>query len=87
MEDVTWDAYYEFSFACLENTLELLSVLEEEYQKMYQKNLTLGRLNEVIRETYYIDQGENLTYDMQVPASSYVKNDILKMKRLRKMQD
>ncbi len=54
---------------------------------MYQKNLTLGRLNEVIRETYYIDQGENLTYDMQVPASSYVRNDILKMKRLRKMQD
>lgn len=68
-------------------TLEILCVLEEEYQKMYQKNLTLGRLNEVIRETYYIDQGENLTYDMQVPASSYVRNDILKMKRLRKMQD
>ena len=87
MEDVTWDAYYEFSNACLGNTLEILCVLEEEYQKMYQKNLTLGRLNEVIRETYYIDQGENLTYDMQVPASSYVRNDILKMKRLRKMQD
>lgn len=85
LENITWNEYYDFSLACLNNSYEILRVLEEEYQKLYQRNLTLGRLSEVIRETYYVDQGENISYDMQVPASSYIRNDILKMQRLKNM--
>ena len=85
LENITWNEYYDFSLACLKNSYEILRVLEEEYQKMYQRNLTLGRLSEVIRETYYVDQGENMSYDMQVSASNYVRNDMLKMERLKNM--
>ena len=46
--NVSKDALYHFSLTCLENSAQLLSVLEEEYQEVYERNLTLNRLSEAI---------------------------------------
>ena len=74
---------YNLSLACLENAREILTVLEEEYQVHYEKNLTLKRLGEVVISSRSPDQGDCLYYDLNLAPSVYVANDIEKLKRLR----
>ena len=45
---VSNDAIYDLSMTCLENSRDILRVLEEEYQTVFERNLTLNRLGEVI---------------------------------------
>ncbi len=75
---------YNLSLTCLENAREILTVLEEEYQVCYEKNLTLKRLGEVVISSRSPDQGDCLYYDLNLAPSVYVANDIEKLKRLRK---
>ena len=42
------EALVEFSACCIENSRDLLQVLEAEYRKQYAKNLTLSRLSEAV---------------------------------------
>ena len=74
---------YNLSLACLENAREILTVLEEEYQVHYEKNLTLKLLGEVVISSRSPDQGDCLYYDLNLAPSVYVANDIEKLKRLR----
>ena len=67
---------------CLENARNILKVLEEEYQKEFERNLTLDRLGEVIQTPTCPDKGRYMTYDVNVPASVYVENDIQQLGRL-----
>ena len=76
------DAIYKYSMTCLENTYEILQVLEQEYQATFGKKLTLKRLGAVITSPCLPVLGANLTYDEHQAATVYVKNDILKAKRL-----
>ncbi len=77
------ESIYHFSLVCLENAQEILTVLEEEYQVLYEKNLTLKRLGEVVISSRSPDQGDCLSYDLNLAPSVYVANDIEKLKRLR----
>lgn len=83
LHNTTGEALYEFSKTCLENSRDLLRVLEEEYQKQFERNLTLARLGEVVVSPRCPDQGESMRYDMTLPASVYVTNDIERLVRLR----
>ena len=75
-------AVYRLSMTCLENARNILKVLEEEYQKEFERNLTLDRLGEVIQVPTCPDKGRYMTYDVNVPASVYVENDIQQLGRL-----
>ena len=75
-------AVYRLSMTCLENSKNILKVLEEEYQKEFERNLTLDRLGEVIQVPTCPDKGRYMTYDVNVPASVYVENDIQQLGRL-----
>ncbi|MFA7662000.1 MAG: cytidyltransferase, partial [Anaerovoracaceae bacterium] len=77
------ETIYQFSLTCLENARDILTVLEEEYQVLYEKNLTLKRLGEVVISSRSPDQGDCLSYDLNLAPSVYVANDIEKLKRLR----
>ena len=74
---------YDFSMTCLENTRSILSTLEEEYQAMFERNLTLNRLSEAIISPRYPDKGANISYDFNLPPSVYIANDIEKLIRLK----
>ena len=87
LPDVAWNQFYTFSMICLENARNILKVLEDEYQNIFERNLTLSRLSEVIIEPYCTDQGDNLSYDINIKTSKYIENDILKMERLRNFID
>lgn len=73
---------YDLSMVCLQNTKEILTVLEEEYQALYERNLTLGRLSEVVIWPRIPDKGNCVAYDYHLPASVYLENDMEQMIRL-----
>lgn len=77
------EAAYRLSLVCLENARDILRVLEEEYQQEFGRNLTLNRLSEAILSPTCPDKGKHVYYDGNLPASSYVENDIRQLVRLR----
>ena len=76
---------YQLSLTCLENARDILRVLEEEYQQAFGRNLTLSRLGEVILSPTCPDKGNFMRYEGNLPASSYVENDIRHLIRLRNL--
>ncbi len=78
-------AVYDFSMVCLQNAKELLEVLEKEYQRLFERTLTLNRLSEVIISPTCPDKGSCISYDHHLPASVYVENDMEKLVRLRNL--
>ncbi|MBQ3389671.1 MAG: hypothetical protein IJG57_01175 [Firmicutes bacterium] len=76
-------AIYDFSMVCLENARDILKALEEEYQKEFQRKLTLRRLPEVINAPKLTDVGQCLDFDRTLAASTYVEDDIERLQRLK----
>ena len=74
-------AVYRYSMTCLENTYRVLRALEEQYQKAYEKKLTLKRLGEVISYPKLPDMGTGMEYDENLAPSSYVEGAMLKLLR------
>ena len=60
-------------------------VLEEEYQSVFERNLTLNRLGEVLLSPCCPDRGEHLSYDYHLAPSVYVENDIIRLIRLKEL--
>lgn len=76
------ESIYDLSMVCLQNAKEILQVLEQEYQELYQRNLTLGRLSEVVIWPRIPDKGSCVKYHYHLPASTYVENDMEQLIRL-----
>lgn len=83
MKDCSVSAVYDFSMVCLENTRDILKVLEEEYQREYKKKLTMERLSEAISNPKIPDAGECLKFDRTIAASEYLESDIERLVRLK----
>ena len=79
----TKEAIYDYSMVCLENARDIMKVLEEEYQKIFQKKLTLQRLSEAIHSPKLTDVGQCLDFDRALAASSYIEDDIERLQRMR----
>ena len=82
LKDATKEAIYRLSMTALENAKDIMTILEEEYQKEYERNLTLNRLSEVIIHPSCPDKGGCLSYDYHLAPSVYIANDIEKLVRL-----
>lgn len=76
-------ALYDYSMVCLENTREILKVLEREYQSTFEKKLTLKRLGEVITYPRRPEAGQGMVYDENLAPSVYIENDIRRLIRLK----
>lgn len=79
------EAIYDFSAVCLENTRTILKVLEEEYQREFQRKLTLQRISEAVLSPKLTDVGQCLDFDRNIAASAYVEDDIERLQRLKNM--
>lgn len=78
------EAVYDLSMACLQNARDILQVLEEEYQRAFERSLTLGRLSEVVISPRRPDAG-GFRYDQHRAASVYVGEDIERLVRLENL--
>lgn len=77
------EALYEFSACCIENSRDLLQVLETEYRKQFAKNLTLSRLSEAVILPLIPDKGSCMDYDENLAASVYLENDLEMLGRMK----
>lgn len=77
------EALYEFSVCCLENSRDILQVLEAEYRKQFAKNLTLSRLSEAVILPLCPDKGSCMEYDENLAASVYLENDLEMLGRMK----
>ena len=84
IRDASSGDIYNLSLVCMENALEILTTLEKVYQELYERQLSLGIMSEVLLIPRVPECGEDLKYDLNIPASTHLKNDIEKLKRLEK---
>lgn len=75
-------ALYDFSMTCLVNAKNILRTIEEEYQIVYERKLTLNRQAEAILSNRYPDKGGDMSYDINMAPSEYIAGDIEILKRL-----
>lgn len=85
IKDTDRDKIFNLSMVCLENTKNILETLEKEYQELYERNLTLSRLGEVIISPRYPDKGRQLNYKFNLKPSSFIINDIEHLLRLERI--
>ena len=81
------EAMLRFSQTCLQNSRDILLVLESSYREHYSRNLTLSRLNEAINLPLAPDKGDALRYDPSMTASVCLENDLKLLLRLQKLTD
>ena len=82
IKGVSSKAIYQLSETAIENAIEILEVLEMEYQKANERKLTLSFMGEVFMYPRCPDHGENMLYDLNMNPSSYLKNDLELLKRM-----
>lgn len=69
------NAVYNLSKVCIENAIEIMTCLENEYHKLNEKNLSLHYLGQVFTIPRCPDHGKNMEYDLNLNPSLYLKND------------
>jgi len=87
IKNVSAKTIYNFSEVCIENALTILEALENEYQVIQQRKLTLGHLGEVIIYPRYPDQGEDMEYNLNLSPSHYLGNSHELLRRTKGMAD
>lgn len=79
----TKEAIYNMSEVALENTLDIMTAIENEYQLMHERSLTLNSLGQVLTTPRYPDHGKSMSYDYNASPSVYIKNDLELLRRLK----
>ncbi len=82
IKGATHERIYMLSKVCLENSIEILKVLENEYHNIYGRNLTLSSLGEVITIPRSPDIGKGIEYDLSSTPSTLVEKDLELLTRL-----
>jgi len=82
IKKVSENSIFEFSKVCIENALTIINVLENEYQIINQRKLTLGHLGKVIIYPRYPDQGEDMDYNLNLSPAHYLRNDLELLNRI-----
>ncbi len=75
------------SMTALQNAREILLALEARHQAVFSTSLTLKRLAEALYQPRIPDKGRHLQYNLAMPASSYVEDDIAAMRRICKEEE
>jgi len=87
IKNVSAKTIYNFSEVCIENALTILEALENEYQVIQQRKLTLDHLGEVIIYPRYPDQGEDMDYNLNLSPSHYLRNSLELLRRTKRMAE
>lgn len=82
LHDAPKEAVYQFSMVCLENAHNIFLALEEEYQNIFRRKLTLSRLSEAVISPRVPDLGSYMSYDLNLAPSGYLLNGIERLIRL-----
>jgi len=82
LKGISQETVYHFSETCIENTIQIIKALEDEYQAIYHRKLTLGHLGEVFLYPRYPDHGKHMKYNLSLETSMYLENDLELLERI-----
>jgi nicotinic acid mononucleotide adenylyltransferase len=82
LKGVEQETIYIFSETCIENAIQIMKALEEEYQAIYHRKLTLGHLGEVCLYPRYPDHGKHMNYNLSMATSMYLENNLELLHRI-----
>ena len=81
------NAIFNLSKICIENSINILEIIEEEYRNITDRNLSLYLLGHVFNVPRCPDQGKNMYYDLNLNPSHYLKNDLENLLRLENIME
>jgi len=73
------------SHTATENAIEILTTLEDEFQAINERSLTLSSMGQVFITPRCPDHGKNMDYDLSLSPSFYLKNDLELLDRLERI--
>ena len=77
------EAAYFYSETCLRNAKRIMAAIESEYQKTFERKLTLKRLGEVVTIPRIPDMDRGVTFDENREPTEFLDNDIERVARLK----
>ncbi|MFZ5352184.1 MAG: cytidyltransferase [Bacillota bacterium] len=83
MRNASSDSIFRLSEVSIENALDLLTTLEQEYQYIYERSLTMTAMGKVFVTPRCPDYGKNMSFDLNVAPSNYLMNDLELLHRLQ----
>lgn len=78
---VSYADIFALSKTALQNTISILEALERSHLAQFGRSLTLRRLGEAVVRPRMPDRGGHLRYDLNIPASGYLHDDLYTLER------
>ncbi|KXZ40239.1 Nicotinic acid mononucleotide adenylyltransferase [Alkalithermobacter thermoalcaliphilus JW-YL-7 = DSM 7308] len=82
IKNATAKSLYTLSKTCLENSIDILSSIENEYLNINNRTLTLNNLGEVFIYPRYPDIGKDINYNLNLNPSYYLKEHLQLLNRM-----
>lgn len=83
LADASKKSIFDLSKTSIENSMEILQCLEDEYHILNERTLTLYNLGEVFITPRCPDKGKNIDYDLNLSPSYFLRNDLEQLERLK----
>ncbi|SCG83056.1 hypothetical protein DW1_1485 [Proteiniborus sp. DW1] len=83
IKNASEESIIKLSETCILNSIDILQTIEREYLLKEEKNLTLKHLGEVFITPRCPELGRFIEYDLNIKPSEYLKNDILRLNRIK----
>lgn len=77
------EAAFAYSETCLKNARRIMGAIESEYQKIFERKLTLKRLGEVVTIPRIPDMDRGVIFDESMEPTEFLDNDIERVTRLK----
>ncbi|MCX7694631.1 MAG: cytidyltransferase [Caloramator sp.] len=73
---------FNLSKVCIENAKILLEAIEQEYEAINERSLTLQNIGDALVYPRYPEHGKFMYYDLTLSPSVYLKNDLEQLEKL-----
>jgi hypothetical protein len=73
---------FNLSKVCIENSKMLLEAIEQEYEAINERSLTLQNIGDALVYPRYPEHGKFMYYDLTLSPSVYLKNDLEQLEKL-----
>lgn len=76
------ESIFQLSKTSMDNSIDILSTIETVFHKLYERNLSMLSLGQVITIPRYPDHGKDMHFDFNLTPTHYLKNDLELLNRL-----
>jgi hypothetical protein len=85
LNETSKKSIFMLSQVAIENAIDILSALENEFQSVNERSMTLSSMGQVFITPRCPDHGKNMDYDLSLSPSFYLKNDLELLNRLEQI--